>query len=75
MGTSPWCFSSLRIKRNAASLPRRAQEVEDLAVIIDSTPQIHLPTSNCDEDLVGMPLSGRRAQIGLKWATRRRIVS
>jgi hypothetical protein len=36
----------LRIKRNAASLPRRAQEVEDLAVIIDSTPQMHLPTSN-----------------------------
>jgi hypothetical protein len=66
IGTNPWRFSSLRIKRSAASVLRRGldEHVEDFAFIIDSAPQIDLPTGDRTEvdehrsDRNGPPIGG-----------------
>ena len=56
-GAKPCFLSSLRISRSAARLSRRrwTRHVEDLALVIDGTPQIHPLASDPNHHLVEVP--------------------
>ena len=56
-GTQPWRVSNFPEEphRGAVLPPRLHQDVEDVAVLIHSAPQILLPTIDRHEELVEMP--------------------
>ena len=61
IGANPCFLSSLRISRNAARLTRRLldQHVEDLAFVVDGTPEVHPLAGDPDNHLVQVPSIAR----------------
>ena len=56
-GAKPCLRSSLRMSLTAADRSRRRwdQDLEDLALMIDRAPQVHMPAGDPDDHFVEMP--------------------
>ena len=58
-GANPCFLRSLRISRNAARLSRRDQHVENLAFVVDGTPEVHPLAGDPNNHLVQVPSIAR----------------